>query len=289
MARGEMFNSTRSELPFDHRISLKKRTRYEHVRSPFIHGTFVKTTTKRQLQYTHFMRKSITVPLISLLLLLSGITAADSKFTQQKSASGFSSHFFTSLGWTSWRNFNDGTLTSVVEDALQSGVPSTFTFQPSNENAMVSGVGIRATEQLSFEINVNQLPQANYSVGSPFQDENSDFVDESSTLGWNARLAVEYAIPLGNWGLKATTRAGISQSKIRVVGTRKSTEPGRTATPITARTSTQWRDPFLGIGMRVPIPGKNDNWEVSVTFTHVFTDEESVNQALNAQLVYNFK
>lgn len=233
------------------------------------------------------MGKTVGVSLISILVLLSGYSAADTNSTNQKNVSGFEPHFFTTLGWISWGNYNEGASSSLVDDALQSGAPSSLTFNSAREATLVSGVGMRPTERWSFEFRLNALPQSDYAVGSPFSEETSDIVVEGNTLGWNAKLAAEYAIPLGSWGWKAATRAGFSQSKIKVVGTRKSTGPDSTVDPVTARTSTTWRDPFLGVGLRIPF--SDDNWEVSVMFTRIFTDEESVNQSLSAQMVYNFK
>ena len=148
---------------------------------------------------------------------------------------------------------------------------------------------MRATERWSFELNCSRLPRANYVIGAPFSDKSSDFVDERNTFGWNAKLAVEYAIPLGNWGLHATTRTGFSQSNIKRVETRISTDADGTTTSFIKRVSTRLRDPFLGIGLRVPFPTNNGNWDLSMTWTHIFADEVSVNQTLSAQLLYNFR
>lgn len=235
------------------------------------------------------MHKTVGFSLISLMVLLSGYTTADTKFTNQKNTSGFEPHFFTTIGWMSWGNYNEGASSTLVDDALRSGVPSSLTFGDARESTLVSGVGMRPTERLSFEFRLNALPQSDYSIGAPFSEGTPDIVVEGKTRGWNAKLAAEYAIPVGSWGLKVATRAGFSQSKIKVVGTLKSTDPDSTIEPTTERTSTTWRDPFLGVGLRIPFPGRNDNWEMSVMFTRVFTDEESVNQSLSAQMVYNFK
>lgn len=177
---------------------------------------------------------------------------------------------------------------TVVDRVLQNGAVSSFTFNSAREATLIAGVGMRVMERLSFEFNLNPLPRARFLVGAPFRDVNSDIVSEINTLGWNAKLAAEYAMPIGNWGLKATTRAGFSQSKMKEVYTQKSTNPDSTVSPITERTSTRWTDPFLGIGVRGSLPGGSDNWQLSAMFTRIFTDEESVNRSLSLQLVYNF-
>ncbi len=235
------------------------------------------------------MRKTIGFSLFSLSILLSGYVTADTSFTNQKRVSGFDPHFFATLGRVSRSKYTERVSASIVVDALQHGVPSTVSFNPGRESKLVSGVGMRPTERWSFEFKLNDLPHADYIVGSPFSERTPDIITEGSTRGWNAELSAEYAFPLGSWGLKAATRAGFSQSKVKVVETRKSTDPNSTLEPIEARTSETWRDPFLGIGLRLPFPGRFDNWEVSVMFTRIFTDEESLNQSVSAQLVHNFR
>ena len=235
------------------------------------------------------MNKTVGVSLISFLVLLSGYASADTKFTNQKNVSAFEPHFFTTLGWMSWGNYNEGASSTLVDDTLLSGIPSSLTFGSARESTLVSGIGMRPTERWSFEFRLNGLPQSDYSIGVPFSEGPSDLIVAGNTHGWNAKLAAEYAIPLGSWGLKAAARAGFSQSKIKVVGTLRSTDPDSIVNPIIERTSTTWRDPFLGVGLRIPFSRRNDNWEMSVMFTRVFTDEESVNQSLSTQMVYNFK
>ncbi len=235
------------------------------------------------------MNKTIGISLISLLVLLTGYVTADTKSTDQQNPSGFKPHFFTTLGLMSWENYNEGTLSRLFDDVLQNGVPASFTFDSARESTVVGGVGMRPTERWSFEFRLNALPQADYSVGPPFSDQTSTIVVDSNTHGWNAKIAAEYAIPLGSWGLKATARVGYSHSKIKLVEISRSTDPDSIVVPITARTSSTWRDPFLGVGLRMPFLSRRDNWEMSVMFTRIFTDEERVNQSLSAQMVYNFK
>lgn len=235
------------------------------------------------------MRKTIGISFISLFMLFSAYVSGNTQTTNQTRVSGFKPHFFATLGSVSRKKYSERVSSSVVDDAFQSGLPSSVAFNAGRESTLAIGVGMRPTERWSFEFRLNGLPKTDYVVGAPFAAGTPDLISESRTLGWNAELATEYAFPLGNWGLKAATRAGFSQSKVKVVETRKSTDPNSTVEPIETRTSETWRDPFLGVGLRLPFSGRFDNWEVSVMFNRIFTDERSLNQSLSAQLVYNFK
>ena len=242
-----------------------------------------------QLMNENAMRNSFGILLISLFTLLSGYALADTNFSNQKSASGFEPHFFATLGSVSRKKYTERVSASIVDDALQTGLPSSVTFSPGRESTLVGGIGMRPTERWSFEFRLNGLPQTDYVVGAPFSDRTPEIVNEGHTHGWNAELAAEYTFPLASWGLKVATRAGFSQSKVKVFETRKSTNPNSTLEPIETRTSETWRDPFLGVGLRLPFPGKYDNWEASLMFTRIFTNEDSLNQSLNVQLIHNFK
>lgn len=231
------------------------------------------------------MSKKIGISMVSVMIGLAGIASADTKFTSHGNASGFQPHFFTTLGVNSWRNYNESLSKSAVDEALQDGAPASFTFDGATELKLVTGVGMRPTERIAIEIQLNALPSVDYSERAMGSDE----VVEGNTLGWNAKLAAKYAFPIGGSGLKALASTGYSHSNVNTVTIRRAIDPDSSLQPTRVRTSKTWRDPFISFGLSLPIPVGNNNWEVSFMFSRIFTDEESVNQVASAQMVYNFK
>ncbi len=136
---------------------------------------------------------------------------------------------------------------------------------------------------------LSDLPRPSFTLQPPAAEGASNTVIEAKTLGWNAKLAVDYLMPLGNSGLKLATQAGFSQSKIKVVTKGVSTDPNITIDSLPVRVSNSWRDPFLGVGLRIPTQFMSSQMEVSIMFAHIFTDEKSVDQSMSAQLIYNFR
>ena len=231
---------------------------------------------------------------LALLILMLGIfqgnAVAQVSSTSQTGATGFKPHFYATLGLLSWRNYNEGTLSAVVDSILvQSDVPSSFTFDFATEATLSVGVGMRPMERWSIEFWLNGLPQANFSIGEPFQTESPDIEVLGKTRGWNSSVVVDYAIPIGGKGLKLVPSAGFSYSKIKVDRTIRPTDTSNTSRPSTVRASEVWDDPLLGLGLRAPFPFMSDRLEMSATYTRIFSDEESVRSTISAQVNYSFK
>lgn len=231
-------------------------------------------------------QKMLSIALCAGFALSFGYSLADDA-EQGSTKSSWDPNFYATFGFVSWSNYSDASR-AEVDEAFKMLVSTPLPdLEVGGTTRLEGGVGMRPTERLSIEITLADLPKADLSFRGNLAGTEADLVSES--FGWRARLAAEYAFPVSANGMKLTTQVGISHAEVKGVVYRAadSSDPDSEDVVI-VREKQRLQDPFVGVGMRIPLTGMVDGLEMSLMFTKVLSDEDSVNQSLGAQLIYNF-
>ncbi len=79
------------------------------------------------------MRKCVGIFLSSVLTLFQAYAVADETITDKSDAADFKPHFFTSLGFSFWGNFNDGASIPSGQAAIPNGGSPTVAIDTAGE------------------------------------------------------------------------------------------------------------------------------------------------------------
>ena len=210
--------------------------------------------------------KKIVLMLLSGLLLISSTFSGAEQFA--KSGGDPKNRIVLSFGSSYWPDFNESTFASVLAES------QSVTYVLVDEVKLDLRAGYRITDNWAANVSYSWMPHARFTTPGNSETTVIDGEIEGSVI----RLAGEYSRPIGIWKLRMLASGGLARIHTKGKGTLKSGTPDITIKNVAVETTEENYEPFTTLGMRIPLV--DDRIEMDLLYTHTFTEEDGVEQAI---------